>query len=180
MPNFTFLIASARTNGNSEQLARLAAASLDSNYVTKWLDLKDYPLVPFKDLRHDEDGYPKPIGNELALYEASIECDELVLVTPVYWYSVPAPLKLYLDYWSAWMRVDGLEFKRKMAGKRMWAISASAGPANEASHMFDSLKLSAKYMSMQWGGHVIGNGTAAGDVLNDQAAIEQAKTLFDQ
>jgi multimeric flavodoxin WrbA len=178
MPNYTFLLASARNNGNSEQLARLAAETLPNESKQTWLTLRDHPLPAFQDLRHDQDGYAPPTGDELKLFDATAECDQLVFVTPVYWYSVPAPLKLYLDYWSAWMRVENLDFRNRMTGKQLWAISASAGAANEAQHMFDSLKLCATYMKMDWGGHVLGNGTAAGDVIKDEAAVSAARELF--
>ncbi|MEM7457383.1 MAG: NAD(P)H-dependent oxidoreductase, partial [Planctomycetota bacterium] len=141
------------------------------------LNLRDYPLEPFQDLRHHGD-YAKPEGNALSLLEASLDCDDLVFVTPVYWYSVPAPLKLYLDYWSHWMRVAETGFKESMRGKNLWAVSCSAGPAIEAQHMFASLELSAKYMEMNWSGFVLGNGSAAGDVLTDDDAVEKARVLF--
>lgn len=178
MGSYTFLIASARRNGNSEQLAKIASASLGENASQRWLDLKDVTLDPFHDLRHVESGYDTPRGDELELFDATVNCTDLVFVTPVYWYSLPAPLKLYLDYWSAWLRVDGLNFKTRMKGKRLWAISTSAGPAEEANSMFESLRLSANYMGMQWGGSVLGNGSAAGDVLKDTRAVELATYLF--
>lgn len=178
MSRYSFLIASARENGNSEQLARVAAESLDSSDQQTWTAIRDLPLAPFQDLRHEDDGYKSPTGNERALFDATVDCDHLVFVTPVYWYSVPAPLKLYLDYWSAWMRVEELDFKNQMKGKHLWAISASAGAAEQANPMFESLQLSGKFMAMEWGGHVLGNGSAAGDVMKDEAKITAARKLF--
>lgn len=178
MTQFTFLIASARPNGNSEQLVRLTAESIpDSNQ--QWLTLRDLPLDPFEDRRHGELSYDALKGNAEILLRATIECDHLVFVTPVYWYSVPTPLKLYLDHWSHWMRVESLEFKERMEGKSLWAISSSAGRAEDAEPMFESLKLCAKFMKMKWGGHVLGNGSAPGDVLNDEKALSFAKRFFD-
>lgn len=49
----------------------------------------------------------------------------LVFVAPVYWYSLPAPLKLDLDHWSAWMRIPGLDFKARLAGKSLALISTT-------------------------------------------------------
>lgn len=43
---------------------------------------------------------------------------DIVLVSPVYWFSIPSPLKTYLDHWSGWMRVPDLDFKEKMRGKK--------------------------------------------------------------
>ena len=178
MRKYTFLVASARENGNAEQLARIAAEQLSDDSESQWLELRSLPLPPFQDLRHGDDAYAAPEGNAKVLCDATIDCSDLVFVNPVYWYSVPTPLKLYLDYWSHWMRVEELDFKNRMQGKRLWVISASAGAAADAEPMFESLKLSAKFLSMQWAGHVLGNGSAAGDVLNDEAAVAKAKLLF--
>ena len=178
MPKITFLIASARENGNSEQLARIAAESLPEKFEQKWISLKDLPLPPFEDLRHGDAAYQTPTGNALEMHNITWQSDGIVFVTPLYWYSVPAPLKLYLDHWSHWMRIAALDFKNKMRGKDAWAISCSAGPTNEAEPMFTALRLSANYMNMNWRGHVLGNGTAAGDVMNDTQAIENARKLF--
>ncbi len=175
--HYTFLIASSRVGGNSEQLARHAAGQLPGK-SQQWVVLRDYPLEPFEDLRHAEGTYPPPRGNARFLLDATLAADNLVLVAPVYWYSVPSPLKLYLDHWSAWMRVDGLDFKEQMSGKTMWLVSASAGPADEAQHMIASLQLSAKYLGMKWGGYVLGNGTQPGDVARDVKAFEVAANLF--
>ena len=113
--NVTFLVASARANGNSEQLARHGASALPESIEQHWLVLGDHPLEPFQDLRHG--GYAEPTGHAKTLVEATLAADHIVFVAPVYWYSVPAPLKLYLDYWSHWMRVDSLDFKARMAQK---------------------------------------------------------------
>ena len=48
--------------------------------------------------------------------DATFAATDLVVVSPVYWYSVAASVKLYLDYWSGWMRLP-VDFKAKMRGK---------------------------------------------------------------
>ena len=178
MTSFTFLVASARANGNSEQLAKIAARSIASDSRQQWLALRELPLPPFEDHRHDDQRYQSPVGNALTLFQATVSCDHLVLVTPVYWYSVTASLKLYLDYWSHWMRVAECRFKEQMKGTKLSVISVSAGSPNEAVPMFDSLRLCGEYMQMEWTGSLLGNGAAAGDVLGDSAAIEKAQTFF--
>jgi NAD(P)H-dependent FMN reductase len=183
MRNFLFLIASAREGGNSEILARRAAETLPENSSQTWLRLDDLSLPPFQDIRHSVGVYPEPIGHAKTLLEATLACTDLVFVAPVYWYSLPASAKRYLDEWSAWMRVPEfhgakLEFKASMKGKTMWAITASTGDLEEATALFRSLELSAEYMHMRWGGFVLGNGSKPGDVLNDASALEAASGLF--
>ena len=121
---FLFLVASSRNEGAAETLAGRAAAALDGRHQQRWLRLADLPLDPFVDIRHDGDGtYPVPHGHAQTLLEATLEATDLVFVVPVYWYSLPTLAKHYLDHWSAWMRVAGVDFKARMAGKRLWAIT---------------------------------------------------------
>jgi hypothetical protein len=98
--HFLFLIASGRENGNAEQLARIAAQGVPEGSVQTWLRLRDLPLPSFEDIRHSLGVYPQPTGNLKTLLEATLTCTDLVMVALLYWYSLPASLKLYLDHWS--------------------------------------------------------------------------------
>jgi hypothetical protein len=57
---FTFLIASARRDGNTEVLMRKAAEHLPPQSRQQWLRLADLPLAPFDDIRHSVGVYPQP------------------------------------------------------------------------------------------------------------------------
>ncbi|MFI9327740.1 flavodoxin family protein [Kitasatospora sp. NPDC052868] len=178
--SFLFLNASSRTNGNSEQLARLAAeASLPAGAEQRWLRLDELPLAPFEDLRHaDGDGYRDPVGHERTLLDATLAATDLVFVAPLYWYSVPASAKLYLDHWSAWQRVQGADFRARMAGGTIWGVTALATDRSNADPLIGTLRLCADYLGMRWGGVLLGNGTRPGDVLGDEAALLAAKSFF--
>ena len=116
---FLFVLASARHDGNTERLTRTAAAALPTDAGQLWIRLSDTPLAPFHDIRHDTPNYPTPEGHERTLADATLMATDLVIAAPLYWYSLPASAKLYLNYWTAWMRVADLEFKKRMEGKRM-------------------------------------------------------------
>ncbi|MFJ4185982.1 flavodoxin family protein [Kitasatospora sp. NPDC089509] len=177
---FLFLDASSRVGGNTEQLARLAAeSSLPEGAEQQWLRLADHPLPPFQDLRHTGDGsYPEPVGHERTLLEATQAATDLVFVAPVYWYTLPTSVKLYLDYWSAWFRVPGVDLRAALRGGTLWDVTVLAGTEDKAEPMIGTLKLIADYMEMRWGGALIGNGTRPGDVLNDEQALIAAKSFF--
>jgi NAD(P)H-dependent FMN reductase len=183
MRKYLFLIASARKGGNSETLALHAAKGLPEDSSQAWLRLQDLSLPAFEDIRHSVGVYPEPVGHAKTLLEATLECTDLVFVAPVYWYSLPTSAKRYLDEWSAWMRVpefhgQKLEFKARMKGKTIWAITAISGELEEAQPLLRTLELSAEYMQMRWGGFVLGSGSKPGDVLNDAAALEAATGMF--
>jgi hypothetical protein len=54
--HFLMLVASARTGGNAETLARRAAAALARDTRQTWLRLASFPLPLFEDRRHVGDG----------------------------------------------------------------------------------------------------------------------------
>ena len=105
---------------------------------------------------------------------------DLLVAAPLYWYSLPTPLKLYLDHWSGFMRVPGLDFKARMAGKAMYVLCATSSGEEPhlAQPLVDSLRFSAGYMHMRWGGAVLGDGSRPGDVLKDEAAMAAAARLL--
>jgi NAD(P)H-dependent FMN reductase len=166
-----FLLGSARAHGNAELLAQRMGEHLSPGDECRFLRLADHPLPPFVDHRHDVGAYPVPQGSEAVLAEATLAATDLVIAAPLYWYSVPASVKLYLDYWSAWMRVPGLEFRRAMAGKRLWAVCVTSDEdVAPAAPFVDTLRLSAQYMDMEWGGALLAHGNRPGDVQRDARA----------
>ncbi|MGL4612252.1 MAG: flavodoxin family protein [Trueperaceae bacterium] len=177
---FLFLLTGSRKDGNTEQLARLAATLLPASVETEWLSLLEYPLPAFEDIRHEGDGtYPEPEGNAQKLMLATLAATDIVFVTPLYWYSVPANAKLYLDHWSGWMRVPNKNFKIKMSKKTAWTITTiSDEDERVVEPLVATLQLSTKYLGMTYGGTLVGFGNRPGDVLNDEKAIAKAKTFF--
>ncbi len=174
---FTFINASVRDPaqcpGNTETLARAAAQALPAGTPQRWLRLADLQLAPFVDQRHSVGEYPAPTGDLALLAQATLDATDLVFVSPVYWYSLPAPLKLYLDHWSAWMRVPELDFKARMATKTLWLITTS-GDRAKAQAMIDSVHLCAQFLSMRWGGALWAKGGAPGVVAADGMALAEA------
>jgi NADPH-dependent FMN reductase len=173
---FAWLLGSSRRGGNTEILARAAGASLPPSADQTWLPLAELPLPQFVDIRHEGDGlYPPPRGNERILFDATVEASDLVIVSPVYWYSVSTLVKHYLDYWTAWMRVPGVDFRGRMAGKTLWGITVTSDDdLSYIEPLITTLRLSAEYLDMRWGGVLIGYGNRPGDV-----GLEQAATFFD-
>ncbi|MFD6414768.1 flavodoxin family protein [Streptomyces sp. NPDC060194] len=178
--SYLFLVGSSRADGNSERLAREAAARLPADAPQRWLRLGELPLPDFEDLRHRGDGtYPAPDGHAANLLDATLSATDLVVVSPLYWYSVSTLTKRYLDHWSAWMRVPGVDFKSRMAGRGLWGVTALADADRAAADpLVGTLRRTAAYMRMDFGGVLLGSGTRPGDVLADEAALHRARTFF--
>lgn len=178
--HYLFLVASARdaaADGNTERLARAAAARLPPDTRQTWLHLAALRLEPFIDQRHSVGTYPYPGGDLARLLEATMACTDLVLVTPVYWYSFPAGLKTYLDHWSAWLRVPGLGFKEAMSAKTMHLVS-TGGDRAKAQPMIDSTQMCAGFLSMRFAGTLWGKGGPPGAIDGDAAALAEAQRFF--
>lgn len=178
---FLFVLGSSRADGNSEILARRAAEQLPTDVEQRWLNLADHPLPDFEDLRHDSD-YARPSGDSAAvLLDATLEATDIVIVSPLYWYSVSATTKRYLDYWSGWLRIPGVDFKATLAERTLWGVTALADHEPVvADPLVGTLRNSAAYLGMRFGGVLLGNGSKPGDVLKDEGALTAAKSFFDQ
>jgi multimeric flavodoxin WrbA len=175
------LLASARADGNAELMAQAAVAALPQGCEVRWLRLAELALPPFVDIRHEGSGqYPEPEGDLGRALKDTLWATDILVAAPLYWYSLPAPLKLYLDHWSAFMRVPGLDFKPQMAGKAMYLLCATSSGEEPhlAAPLVDALRFSADYMKMRWGGAVLGDGSKPGDVLKDEAAMAAAARLL--
>lgn len=172
--SYLFLLGSTRAGGNTEALARLAAEALPADVEQTWLRLAELPLAPFTDVRHVGDGvYPEPTGHEKLLLESTLAATDLVIATPLYWYTVSTSVKQYFDYWSAWLRVPGVDFRERMRGKRMWAVTAhTANDRSEIEPMLGTLRLTAEYMEMTWGGELLAYGNRPGEVVAPADAKE--------
>lgn len=183
MPNersILFLVASTREpgqQGNTEWLARRAAEALPAGCATQWLHLAQLTMPVLVDRRHTTGEYPVPEGDLGALLDATMAASDIVFVAPVYWYSLPSTLKIYLDHWTAWMRTPGVPFKVEMAKKALWLITTS-GDREKAQPMIDSVRMCCEFLGMRWGGELWGKGGPPGAVQGDQVALERCPTFL--
>lgn len=177
---FLFVLGSARVDGNTELLARTAAEQLPEEVEQRWIRLAEHPLPDFVDLRHDSD-HVRPAGGTATglLLEATLAATDIVIASPLYWYSVSSLTKRYLDHWSAWLRTPGVDFRATLAGRTLWGVAALADREPSVADPFaGTLNNSAAYLGMRFGGVLLGNGSARGDVRKDTEALARAKRFF--
>ncbi|MFF8646718.1 flavodoxin family protein [Streptomyces griseoluteus] len=177
---FLFVLGSARTQGNTEFLARTAAEQLPEGVEQEWIRLAGLPLPEAEDLRHDSDHVrPAPDTPAGMLLDATLAATDVVIASPLYWYSLSSLTKRYLDHWSGWLRIPGAGFKDAMAGRTLWGVTALADrDPSVADPLIGSLNNSAAYLGMRFGGVLLGNGSGPGDVRDDAGALARAKTFF--
>jgi multimeric flavodoxin WrbA len=178
MRKFLFLLASSRQGGNTETLVRRAAAALPDDVEQRWIWLEDVPLPDFRDTRQTEGGaHPEPVGNERLLLDATLEATDIVIASPLYWYSLSASAKRYLDYWSGWIHLPGVPFRAIMRDKTLWGVSVSE-ELDKSEHLVGVLQRTADYMRMRSGGVLLGNGDRPDEVLDDAPALAAAGSFF--
>ncbi|MEV6332166.1 NAD(P)H-dependent oxidoreductase [Streptomyces sp. NPDC051909] len=176
--SFLFVLGSSRADGNSEMLARAAAAHLPADVGQRWVDLNRLELPDFQDGRH-ESGDRQAAGDEELLRRATMEATDIVIVSPLYWYSLSAQTKRYLDYWSGWLNLPGSDFKERMAGGTLWGVTAMADDDHVvADGLVTGLSHSAAYLRMRFGGVLTGTGSRPGRVRADERAMSRARTFF--
>ncbi|MBC8153796.1 MAG: NAD(P)H-dependent oxidoreductase [Bacteroidetes bacterium] len=178
---FLFILGSSRRDGNTELLTKIASEHLIANTEKQWLRLQDLILPPFEDIRHNPTAQTHvPSPNEKILLDGTLWATDLVIASPLYWYSVSASTKLYLDYWTYWLRLPDTDFKNRMAGKTMWGICALSDEdlENQSKPLAETLRLTADYLKMDWGGILLGYANRPNDILNDKKAINKAKIFF--
>ncbi|MFZ3467753.1 flavodoxin family protein [Streptomyces sp. 4.24] len=177
--SFLFLLGSARAEGNTELLARAAAEQLPGDTEQRWLDLSRLRLPDYQDVRHADGTWPREESDEALLREATLAATDVVIASPLYWYSLSSYAKRYLDHWSKWLVTPDPGFKEKMAGRTLWGVTAMAHSEEVvAEPLVLTLHHSAAYMGMRFGGVLLGNGSRPGQVLADERAAARAKTFF--
>ncbi|PWI45569.1 NAD(P)H-dependent oxidoreductase [Streptomyces sp. ICBB 8177] len=178
--SFLFLLASARSDGNTELLARAAAEQLPGDTEQRWLDLAQLALPDYVDARHADAPWPEQENEEL-LRRATLAATDIVIASPLYWYSVSSYAKRYLDYWSKWLATPDPGFRAEMTGRTLWGVTVMAHREEVvAEPLVGTLQHTAAYMGMRFGGVLLGNGSRPGQVLADERAVTRAKTFFAQ
>jgi len=179
-PHYLFLVASTREpghTGNTEWLAQQAAVALPAGTQQTWLHVARMHLPAFVDLRHTAGQYPLPDGDLKTLLDATLAATDIVLVAPVYWYSLPSTIKTYLDHWSGFMRIPGVPFKEQMATKSLRLITTS-GDRAKARPTIDTVRLCAEFLHMRWGDALWGKGGPPNAIQADAQAVEAARSFL--
>jgi len=173
----TVLFGGSRPEGNTARLTKMALSGHDY----KWFDLTQYQLNPVRDVRHDgatidtyEDDYKKMIDQVLA-------SDTIVFASPVYWYSISASLKAFIDHWSeTLMDPNYKDFKAKMAEKDFRLIIVGGDfPKVKAKPCITQIKYSLEFLGATLSGYIIGTAEKPGDIDKDSYALNRAREWQD-
>lgn len=117
------------------------ADSLDASYID--LAAKDISYYDYEHKNVDDDF--------IHIAEQMVSADLMILGTPVYWYTMSAQMKTFLDRWSDLVTVRK-DLGRAMKGKGLMLISC--GSENLPVKYFEQpFELTAGYMDMDFKGY---------------------------
>lgn len=132
------ILASSRTHGNTLQLANLYM----KYQLCDLFNLTDYSISVFDyQHRNQHDDF-------LGLIRTLVTYDHLVFATPVYWYSMSAQLKIFIDRLSDLLTIEK-KLGRALKGKSCSILAT--GTDKEAPECFIApFKLLANYLGLKF------------------------------
>lgn len=136
-------VGSSHKNGNTTLVTKAFADISGSDIVD--LGQKDISYYDYDHKNRNDDFLPL-INDFIDNY------DTMVIVTPIYWYTMSAEVKTFLDRISDLLTIEK-ETGRQLRGKSMALISQTEG---DFFHEWfaEPIKLTAKYLGMDFKGHV--------------------------
>jgi len=133
------IFASSRGEGNTR--AALMAVQEERDFEIVDLSALNISYFDYEHANADDDFIP--------LAEKMREHEVIILVTPVYWYTMSALMKTFLDRWSDLLTIRK-DLGRGLKGKWVYVIS-SYGTAYPVG-FDDPFRLTCDYMGMHFGG----------------------------
>ncbi len=110
------------------------------------------------------------------LYPKLLEADAIVIASPVYWFTVSAQTKLFMDRCYALVDKEGYALRGKKIGIVM--TYGDADPfASGAVNAFRTFQDGFRYVGAPIAGFVYGSASAPGEIRSDTAAMARAYEL---
>jgi len=174
------LLGSPRRKGNSAILAeRIAGGARAAGAAVETVYLHALAIAPCKACYACQK--PKSKGCSIdddmqPLYRKMIEADAWVIASPVYWFTMSAQLKLWMDRCLAF----GAYGKEPFEGKRIALAMTYGGEDPFDSGCVNALRTfqdAYNYVGAKIVGMVYGSAMEAGDIKANKALLKEAKAL---
>lgn len=130
---------SSRVDGHSHQIAKAIQQIIPADRV----DLASLSIGPYTyDHRHRSDDF-------IPLVKKILDYESVILLTPVYWYSMSGLMKTFLDRITDCLQIEK-DLGSQLRGKDMVCVSCGA----EIEGFFIPFEQSAEYLGMNYLGHL--------------------------
>lgn len=132
---------SARRDGDTARAVAAFVPAFPGTVTAMLCQTRIAPYV-YAPARLDDDFVP--------LVDAMLATDDIVFATPVYWYAMGWPMKVFFDRLTDLLRDAGLREKgRALAGRRGWLIAVGTDP--ELPPGFEEpFRRTCRYFGMNW------------------------------
>jgi multimeric flavodoxin WrbA len=175
---------SPRKNGNTRAMTAIAMAAAKENGAS--VTEIDAVELKFKEPGclgcqkcQESDKYQCVLNDEVAQKVASLpEYDTIILAAPIYWWSYPAQLKIFIDrMYSLSKLTDPENYKSAMAGKTLGLLATGGGGIeNNLSLLEAQWKNPADMLGSRFISCLFPEvSSEPGSLLKDPAAVEKAK-----
>ncbi len=182
------IMGSPRVGGNSDILlnralagAEVAGAEVAGAEVEKII-LDKKSISGCKDCKKcNETGICVIKDDMLEIHKKILEADAIIHSVPVYFFSMTAQMKAYLDRWCAlfdaqwrWQKV----YYPKMRGKRIGLITVcGAADVHMADPIVNCFQPTVEMSKMHWLGTVMASANGKGEIADNEEAKQQAFEL---
>ena len=177
------VMGSPRVGGNSDVLLDEAlAGAKDGGAETEKIILDKMKIAGCKDCKKCNETGACIIKDDMPeILKKILDADAIIHSVPVYFWSMTAQMKAYLDRWCAlfdvewrWQKV----YYPKMKGKRIGLITVCGDPnVHTADPIVHSFKSTVEMTKLTWLGAVMASASDKGDIARDKAALQQAYGL---
>lgn len=116
------IFGSSRRYGYTGQLVDEVARRHDLRII----DVSDYNMTPYSYDHNNRDDDFLPLMHEIAEY------DQMILASPVYWYTMSAQLKVFIDRWNDMLHI-AKDLGRSLKGKSGLVIGTGGEEVPERS-----------------------------------------------
>jgi multimeric flavodoxin WrbA len=174
------ILGSPRKKGNSSTLAaRISGGAKSAGAEVETLFLQDLKISPCRgcDTCKKDDSKGCAINDDMQeIYRKLIKADAWVIASPVYWFTMSAQTKIFMDRCYALPAYA----KNPFAGKRI-AIAMSYGDIDAVkSGCVNALRTfqdAFRYTRSKIVGMVYGSAMKAGEIVNNKALMREAEEL---
>jgi multimeric flavodoxin WrbA len=167
---------STRENSNTEYLTYHAVPKEKGTHIY----LRNHYVQPIIDKRHAADGFPVAKDDHEKLITKMLEHDIIVFSTPIYWYSMSGPMKIFIDRWSQIMKTAHFShFREELKNKQAYLIAVGGdNPRVKGLPLIQQFNYICQFYGMAFSGYVIGKASRPGEMKKDLAALKAASLLL--
>ncbi|WP_163335750.1 flavodoxin family protein [Desulfopila sp. IMCC35008] len=180
------VLGSPRKKGNSEVLVRAIAKGLESTGGSvEYIRLNSLSLRPCQGCGGCDKTGACVIKDDMTdIYSQVDRADRLIVTTPIYFYTVSAQLKIFMDRMQAfWARKYNLKVKYREGEGRKGYLVATAATTGE--RIFECAELPVRYaldaMGFDYGQPLLVKGVdARGEVIKAEEPLQKAIVFGEQ